>query len=387
MKFVFLMLYIFCGSWSLAYETDQYSVPPERLADIGEDLSKFVYDRLQLGIQEINHDLEELPKQISKLETDISKYPEMPAYDPDPQNSIKQLYQKDLNELEALKVQLSLLKTEAGLVAYLHSRYSAAVTWNEQRDGVFGAGLAYVQYPGNKKNGQPILYSQNQFKTIYSLAGFHRIISPSYFVFASTMKAYGVHMGVDKFGHFLNQGYEYYEKYQNSFLLQKSPSDAMKEVLQWGGSTEDGLFGMISDGVYSNADLAANFAGFIFYSNFFNDLQVEGKRYPRFLERDKNGFVRWSENPENSHGLLLKRYITPHLDESLNPSVLEAPQRSIVRNAIRSRCQSWIQFNQMTSAAQAKALTDSLALWKGYEYGHRAENTLRIDEICGDLFP
>jgi len=386
MKAALLVLYLFCGSWGFAYETDQYSVPPGPLADIGEDLSKFVYDRLQQGVQEINRDLEQLPNQILKLETEIAKYPEMPAYDPDPQNSIKQRYQKDLRELEDLKNKLSFLKTERGLVTYLHSKYSATITWNEQRDGVFGVGLAYMQYPENKKNSQPVLYSQNQFKTIYSLAGFHRLISPSYFVFASTMKAYGIQMGVDKFGHFLNQGYEYYEKYQSDLLTQSSPLMALKTVVEWGVSTEDGLFGMIVDGVYSNADLAANFAGFIFYSNFFSDLEIEGKKYPRIFERDKNGFISWRMASENSKESLLRRFISPHFDESLNPSVLESPQRSIVRNAIRSRCHSWIQYNQMRSATQVKSLTDSLILWNGYDYGHRAENTLRIDEICRDLF-
>ncbi|MBK9323289.1 MAG: hypothetical protein IPM97_10165 [Bdellovibrionaceae bacterium] len=387
MQAILILLCLLFGAWSYAYETDQYSVPPGPLADIGEDLSKFVYDRLQLGVQEINRELVQLPKQILKLEAEIAKFREMPAYDLDSQNSFKQRYQSEMNELEELKIKLHLLQTEAGLVAYLHSKYSASITWNEQRDGVFGAGLEYTQYPENSKNGKTVLYSQSKFKTIYSLAGFHRLISPSYFVFASTMKVYGIQMGVDKFGHFLNQGYEYYERYQSARSDQLSHSAAVETVVDWGVSTEDGLFGMIVDGVYSNADLAANFAGFIFYANLFNDLTFEGKKYPRILDRDKGGSIRWNEAPENSQGILLKRFMSPHLDESLNPSVLEAPQRSIVRKAIRRRCLSWIQYNRMQSAAQVKKLTDSLSLWNGYNYGHRAEDTLRIDEICSDLFP
>lgn len=386
MRTLILLSLFLVGFNAFGYETDQYSVSPEPLADVGEDLSKFVHGRLQQGMDEINRDLTELPGKILRLEVSIKQYSESAVFESDPQSPSKIANEKERQELALLQARLNALNTEGGLIAALQAKYSGAITWNEQRDGVFGVGLSYLQYPEGRKNDRPVLYNQSQFKTIYSLAGFHRIISPSYFVFASTLNAYGVKMGVDKFGHFLNQGFEYYEKYQKLLSLQVSATKAIDETIQWGVQTEDGLFGMIVDGVYSNGDLAANFAGFVFYSNFFHDLQLEGEKFPRLLDRDKSGFLRWNRVSVNSPENLLRRFVTAHLDESLNPSVLESPQRGPVRRAIRERCREWIRAYGIGTAQELKELTDSLVRWKGYSYGHRSENAIRLEEVCADQF-
>lgn len=369
-------------SVSYSYETDQYSVPPAPLADVGEDLSGFIHRKLEEGVAEINRDRIELPEKIRKLEQEIARYPVHLFEDALPDYPGREVYERDKFQLKLLQEKYEKTQNQFGIISLLHKKYSGSITWNEQRDGVFGMGLGYLPYKGNSKQGQMILFNHGKLDTIYSFAGFHRIISPSYFVFASSLKAYGVHMGVDKFGHFINQGFQYLEKYRESLSRKESFEKAFHDMIQWGVDSEEGIFGVLVDGVYSNADLAANFAGFIFYQNFFKDITVGDKVFPRILEVTSDGSLALSQNPLNSQKNLLRRFITDHLDESLNPSVLESLQRGPVRSAIQRRCEYWLKYYGFKSGQDVERLTQPLNNWFGYSYGHKSQNSLRIQDIC-----
>jgi hypothetical protein len=70
-------------------------------------------------------------------------------------------------------------------------------------------------------------------------------------------------IGSDKFGHFFTEGYVYYKK---AFLKKKGIS----KTLKWGMRTERGKFGLKTTGVYSYADLAANYKGMYFWKNILS---------------------------------------------------------------------------------------------------------------------
>lgn len=76
-------------------------------------------------------------------------------------------------------------------------------------------------------------------------------------------------IGLDKIGHFFQQGWEYYNKYKNG-------KNGPKEAEKWSKETENGSFGKGTTGVYSNADLAANRKGGKFYEDLANS---EGKGF------------------------------------------------------------------------------------------------------------
>lgn len=67
-------------------------------------------------------------------------------------------------------------------------------------------------------------------------------------------------IGSDKFGHFFTEGYVYYKK----AILKKK---GIAKTLKWGMRTERGKFGLKTTGVYSYADLAANYKGMNFWKN------------------------------------------------------------------------------------------------------------------------
>jgi hypothetical protein len=79
---------------------------------------------------------------------------------------------------------------------------------------------------------------------------------------AKVMQVAGIYIGVDKLGHFLQLGYnEYYLRTLGPGAL--STDDAATE----GDKTEEGIYGLLTTGVYSNADIAANRAGLKFYQD------------------------------------------------------------------------------------------------------------------------
>lgn len=64
-----------------------------------------------------------------------------------------------------------------------------------------------------------------------------------------------LYVGSDKFGHFLETGYDYTQK------------STFEEALYFGEMTERTYFGLSTTGVYSYGDLAANLDGYIFWKN------------------------------------------------------------------------------------------------------------------------
>ena len=84
-----------------------------------------------------------------------------------------------------------------------------------------------------------------------------------------TIKVNDTLIGSDKLGHFLSQGRKYYRRYLKSF------DEA--EAAEHSAYTERALFGQMTTGSYSNADLVANYEGYRFYRSLFEDDIIPGK--------------------------------------------------------------------------------------------------------------
>jgi hypothetical protein len=95
-----------------------------------------------------------------------------------------------------------------------------------------------------------------------------------------TIKINGVLVGSDKIGHFLSQGRKYYRRYLRSEDEAKAGA--------WSAFTERAIFGQLTTGSYSNADLVANYEGYVFYRSLFEDDVIPGK--PAILRWDGTGW-------------------------------------------------------------------------------------------------
>lgn len=85
---------------------------------------------------------------------------------------------------------------------------------------------------------------------------------------AHLIRVDNVYIGVDKLGHFLDSGFSYFKRFYKSHK-------SLKNVLEYGEFSERTYYGLRGTGIYSYADLAANFDGFRFYqrlSGFNKDI-------------------------------------------------------------------------------------------------------------------
>ncbi len=125
----------------------------------------------------------------------------------------------------------------------------------------------------------------------------------------------GVLIGLDKLGHFLAQGFQYYEHYRSLPELM-SATARYSAIREYGHRQELGQLGIATGGVYSFADLASNWAGLMFFLALFDDVDVEGARHARYFERRADGTYRrvrpfhWAE------------WVTSDWDEVLNPAAV-----------------------------------------------------------------
>ncbi len=123
------------------------------------------------------------------------------------------------------------------------------------------------------------------------------------FGFGPIIKVNGVHVGTDKFGHFFSQGRKFYGRY---LALGDEASAA-----RWSLLTEVGLFGRLSTGILSNADLVANYEGYLFYRSLLHDNVIA----------DKPAIFEWREGvPVKRRPFTWADHINALWDEALNPN-------------------------------------------------------------------
>ncbi|MFN8369514.1 MAG: hypothetical protein U0T83_02690 [Bacteriovoracaceae bacterium] len=146
--------------------------------------------------------------------------------------------------------------------------------------------------------------------SIYGDTGFKQSVIFSFVDLGVILRMNDDIVGSDKFGHFFKEGYEYFKI---AYLKNKGESAAM----DWGESTERGFFGMATTGVYSYADLNANYQGMQFWKNL-----IAGK-YAAV-----NPMVTCEENKwKIARTFNWADYISPAWDEAINCSGLKHPSK------------------------------------------------------------
>lgn len=77
------------------------------------------------------------------------------------------------------------------------------------------------------------------------------------------MNINGRRVGVDKIGHFFVEGFGFFRR---AYIKDEG---SIESAIRWGKFTENSYFGLTTTGVYSNADLVANFNGMRFWNMLF----------------------------------------------------------------------------------------------------------------------
>ncbi|MDJ0907020.1 MAG: hypothetical protein QNI96_13455 [Woeseiaceae bacterium] len=167
-------------------------------------------------------------------------------------------------------------------------------------------------------------------------------------------------IGSDKIGHFISQGRKYYRRY----LRYGSEEEAAEQS----AFTERALFGQLSNGIYSNADLVANYEGHRFYRSLFEDDIVPGK--PAILRWDDDGWIIQRKFDWADH-------VNEYWDEALNINHYDAALYRHMHDTFVEMCPKYWERPDLYTIVNEEVLRE--------KYAHlqlRDTSELRLDSLC-----
>ena len=324
-----LSLLFFFVSFSLfAYETDQYTLPPQKLKDLSSDISGYIYKKIALAVKKFNC---EHPTPFESSE----------------QVNLLQIAQEIYESIEG---GVLLTETVEGWLG----------------NSNFAPPLLKERYPNDYLSFRPLPND-----SIYRHATYHRGLGVGFkYLFSATINLYGIHLGTDKLGHFFKQGHQYFELYMTAKKAGMSHQEAQKyAAYERGFKTERGIFGIGLSGVFSNADLFTNYTGMKFYQNLLRPQVIAGITYPAILHIAK-GKLAILNVPENAPFEIFKRFVHPQMNEAMNPCFYDPIiNRAISKNILRV-CPMWKKEFPSYNMAQESQRLEFYKKWWGEDYGH-----------------
>jgi hypothetical protein len=145
--------------------------------------------------------------------------------------------------------------------------------------------------------------------------------------FGPVLRVNGQLIGNDKLGHFLDEGYYYFEtvqgKHQPKQKHQKQASTPnlslealLQQAIQYEMDTENGIFGLQQTGVHSYADTVANFNGLNFWSRILG--QAAWEPWSVTSTSESPYVVCENDHYVMNHPFTLKDYVDAAWDEGIN---------------------------------------------------------------------
>ncbi len=340
------------GAPVAAHETDQFTVPQGKMfADIGPELSKIYYKGIDAAVRNLNG---RISHALAK-----DRGPSYIAYLQSPETLTTNVYDEYAAAWFMIQGVESMVHTDRAMKAKHPGRM---VGYWESIHNIFTG----VYFPLDPRQ-------------LFRL--FH----------ACTMKAYGVYIGPDKLGHFTDMGFVYYSIYRDAIASGDTETRAYEKVVAEGSGGlvlgEQGMLGYLSAGVYSNADLAANYSGLKFYLNLTREMRIGGVWCPPMIVRQGDF---WAIRPHvRRDSDFFARFVSDHWNEAFNPGLFEPGMQSKVRRNVKMRSQRVLDFYKDDNGNRRPkryfdALLEEHLTWYGEEYGHRGttENMITISNTC-----
>ena len=341
--------------WSLsclAHETDQYTLPVgRRFADLGPYLSSVVHAAIVEAVNTTNTQIE---------------------------RSLRD------GRPTARTGQLQSPEFVAGKV---WGRLFAAFPTNEILDGGLVSRHARERYPGLITSYRP---EQSVHDDPLLLLDVTKVVRSLFR--AGTVEADGKTFGTDKIVHFIHLGHIYYSSYMGARTRGADESTAVAQAIRLATGnnlllSENWLLGSFTTGIRSNADLAANYAGFKFYRNLTEPVRLGDRTKPPMLVRHG---PYWRLNEQTRpHTDFFTAFVTPHWNEALNPNVYAFGTNARMRSVLRSRCPDVLDWyrdehGRRLTRRQFAEIEAELATFYGEEYGHEVAGAdeVSIASVC-----
>ena len=339
------------GTPARALETDQFTVPDRALPDVGPELGAYVTATVWDVVQDVNRRADEQDRAARR-----SPIPPLRDYHRSRAARFRSedyLAKRIYDALAGTNV----FECRIEHWARRHRFRAAADETRARRRAVFPMTPARGVY-GDSPFSKPLLLVD---------------LSP-------TIHLYGCYAGIDKLGHFFQQGYDYHREYRAEEVRGGDAARALARAVRMGVGQERGIFGEATVGVFSNADLAANYAGLKFYLNLTRPVRRGDETLPPAFVRDRRG--NWSANPARPLDDLLRPFVDDHFNEALNPSRFRGAFHKTVRHNVRRRMAPLLAFYE-TNAPHARATQLRLSTWYGEDYGHCGdEGLVTIADNC-----
>lgn len=175
-----------------------------------------------------------------------------------------------------------------------------------------------------------------------------------------TLKINHVLVGSDKLGHFLSQGRKFYRRWVRM-------GDEAKAAEQ-SAYTERALFGQMTTGSYSNADLVANYEGYLFYRSLFEDDVIAGKP----------AIITWQED----HWIMQRPFdwadhVNDYWDEALNINHYDAMLHTHMKNRLLTFCDDYLAEPELFALRNEEELKQR---YRNIQL--RDTSDLRLDRLC-----
>lgn len=199
-----------------------------------------------------------------------------------------------------------------------------------------------------------------RYGSVFSGLPWYALRVTTFFGIGKTIRLNEQLIGSDKIGHFLSQGRKFYRRYR------KSLSEA--EAAEHSSYTERAIFGRMTTGSYSNADLVANYEGHRFYRSLFEDNIVAGK----------TAILRWQES-----GWVVQRpfdwadHVNEYWDEALNINHYDALLYKHMHQRLVTFCPQYWETPSLYTIADEAPLKEKYA-----HLGLRDTSELRLDSLC-----
>lgn len=195
------------------------------------------------------------------------------------------------------------------------------------------------------KSSEVEKYDQTRRDSVYKGMPFWATRVNFIFGIGRSFRVNGVMVGSDKFGHFVSQGYKYY--------LREVRGEPREKLLKKGWFAERWIYGELTTGLFSNADIVANYEGWRFYQSLFKDNVVKSKK--SILMLNKGIYVQQRPFSFADH-------INDYWDEALNPSYAVPSLNKRLRRAIKDLCPEYYK------SPEFYVVPDDARLWARYEH-------------------
>ena len=167
-------------------------------------------------------------------------------------------------------------------------------------------------------------------------------------------------IGSDKIGHFISQGRKFYKRY----VVLGSEEMAAEHSAY----TERAIFGQMSNGIYSNADLVANYEGHRFFRSLFEDGIIPGR--PAILRWEDNGWIVQREFDWADH-------VNEYWDEALNVNHFDSGLYKHMHDTFVGMCPQYWERPDLYTIVNEDELKVKYA-----QLQLRDTSELRLDSLC-----